>query len=39
VYEIDATELEYLMENRLIEPAFRDNNTIFTDKFGNLFLL
>lgn len=39
VYEIDAAELEYLIENRLIEPAFRDNNTIFTDKFGNLFLL
>lgn len=39
VYEIDAAELEYLIENGLIEPAFRDNNTIFTDKYGNLFLL
>ncbi|MBO7696689.1 MAG: hypothetical protein J6T10_29015 [Methanobrevibacter sp.] len=39
VSEIRTDELEYLMESSLIEPAFRDNSTIFTDRYGNLFLL
>ena len=39
IYEINMDELEYLIENGFIEPAFRDNSTIFTDRYGNLFLL
>ena len=39
VSEIRMNELNYLIDNNLIEPAFRDNSTIFIDKYGNLFLL
>lgn len=39
VCEIGVEELEYLIENGYITPAFMDNSTIFTDRYGNLFLL
>ena len=39
VYDINAEELEYMIENGLIRPAFKDISTIFKDKYDNIFLL
>lgn len=39
VYEISAEELESLIEQGIIRPAFKDETTIFTDNFDSIFLL
>lgn len=39
VYEISADELEMLIEQGVIKPAFKDETTIFTDNFDSIFLL
>lgn len=39
VYDINANELDYLIENGLIKPAFKDNITIFKDVYDNIFLI
>ncbi len=39
VYDINANELDYLIENGLIKPAFKDNTTIFKDVYDNIFLI
>lgn len=39
VYDISINELNYLIENGLIKPAFKNNTTIFKDSYDNIFLL
>ena len=39
VYEISKEELNFMIENGTLKPAFRDNTTIFKDVYGNVLLL
>jgi hypothetical protein len=39
VYNISTEELDYMIEQGLLRPAFKDGYTIFEDRFNNLFLL
>ena len=39
VYEISREELNFMIENGTLRPAFRDNTTIFKDVYGNVLLL
>ena len=39
VYDINMNELNYLIENGLVRPAFKNNTTIFKDAYDNIFLL
>ena len=39
VYSVTKEELDYMIEYGLLRPAFRDNTTIFSDNYGNVFLL
>ena len=39
VYNITPNELDYMIENGLLRPAFKNNTTIFEDIYNNIFLL
>ena len=39
VYEISQEELEDMIEDGSLRPAFKDNRTIFRDIYGNILLL
>lgn len=39
VYNITPNELDYMIENGLLRPAFKNNTTIFEDTYNNIFLL
>ena len=39
VYEITSEEFEYMVENGLVKPAFKNSVTIFEDVYSNIFLL
>ena len=39
VYNVSPEELDYMIEQGLLRPAFKDEFTIFEDSFNNMFLL
>ena len=39
VYNVSPEELDYMIEQGLLRPAFKDEYTIFEDRFNNMFLL
>ena len=39
VYNISSRELDYMIENGLLRPAFKNETTIFEDVYNNMFLL